>query len=668
MAVKAFFSHAVKRGRDLFRLPVPKPKQPVENFQSGSELLSLRPSQAVAPIRTLLFTSRVSYQTLASQLRRRAALEFGRTRNLPIFAFVGLALATSSQDDRDENEALSSDIREILQSRIGTSPILQKLSLQSFDFGKIIGKGCNAVVYEARLERTGDQSVMVDSDNENSSDFIELTSCPIRSDELEEAIEEEDKWFPPPSSDDEHDSKGERTQFTSIPLYENCEDDEIESFAVIEESEGETSQTFSLMDFDLRETIQCNTDRFSVECMSLCSTVSDDKVSLQETEPPDNSDKWSFVDEPPDNEDRSKKYDLAIKMMFNYEVESKADSVMKAMEKETVPARVPIYQINDSWYIWNRVKLKSLPQHANIVDMYGAFVDSFDVPQISDAMETYPAALPKRLYSNGLGRNMTMYIVMRKYDMTLRQYLQQYNPDIHTRCLLLTQLLEGIVHLGNHGIAHRDIKSDNLFLELSAYGSVPRLVIGDFGCCLADSEFGQTLPYFTSDVDRGGNCSLMAPEISTASPGRDVWLDFSKSDLWAVGTIIYELFSMENPFYGNQSGQVMLDSRTYKESDLPTFPDEVPGVVRMLARMCLSRDPSQRPSPVDAANLMQIYLWFPDWLCVKPRISEMKEFLLILTAQVILQRQPLDKLGSEVQLRWTFLHRININDLKKIFI
>ena len=51
--------------------------------------------------------------------------------------------------------------------------------------------------------------------------------------------------------------------------------------------------------------------------------------------------------------------------------------------------------------------------------------------------------------------------------MTLRQYLQEHNPDTQTRCLLLTQVLEGIVHLGNHGIAHRDIKSDNLFLELS---------------------------------------------------------------------------------------------------------------------------------------------------------------------------------------------------------
>ena len=43
--------------------------------------------------------------------------------------------------------------------------------------------------------------------------------------------------------------------------------------------------------------------------------------------------------------------------------------------------------------------------------------------------------------------------------------------------------------------------------------NAPQLVIGDFGCCLADTEFGQQLPYFTADIDRGGNCSLMAPEV-----------------------------------------------------------------------------------------------------------------------------------------------------------
>ena len=61
--------------------------------------------------------------------------------------------------------------------------------------------------------------------------------------------------------------------------------------------------------------------------------------------------------------------------------------------------------------------------------------------------------------------------------MTLRQYLEENNPDVQTRCLLLTQLLEGVVHLRNHGIAHRDIKSDNLFLDLTGMSIVQSVPI-----------------------------------------------------------------------------------------------------------------------------------------------------------------------------------------------
>lgn len=711
MAAKTL-TNIFKRGKDAVRLAISKyqPQQTVEVGQPGADLFHLQPSRVVAPIRTLLFRNRISYKTIASQLRRRAAFEFGRKNPIPIFAFVGLVLANKQED---ENEILSSDIRELLQSKISTSPIIRQLSLQSFEFGNVIGKGCNAVVYEARLKGSVERETILD--DHISSDFEEFMSAKtqVTNEEEEKDIEtEDDKWYPPEESyqgettekhaddnkkgeitdtvsmnsvSDEEDSESfcmikdyEEESTRSFTLLDSIEGENRESFSVIKDYEEESTKSFSLLDNVEGEVTHCDSDNdlgifLDFSSLSLVESDADScdtETTNEESETEEECDKWSFVGEEMNTEESKENetdiiYDFAVKMMFNYEVESKADSIRKAMEKETVPARIPIYQIDDCWFIGNKVRLKSLPQHINIVDMVGAFVDPFDVPQMSVAMETYPAALPKRLYSRGLGRNMTMYIVMKKYNLTLRQYLEENNPDVQTRCLLLTQLLEGVVHLRNHGIAHRDIKSDNLFLDLTV-PTAPQLVIGDFGCCLADTEFGQRLPYFTADVDRGGNCSLMAPEISTACPGRDVWLDFSKTDLWAVGTIIYELFSRENPFYGNQSGQHTLDSRTYRECDLPSLPDEVPEVVRLLARMCLSRDPLQRPSPVDAANMMQIYHWFPAWFNTKPTVSVVKDSLLILTARLILLRQPLDKLCQTDRLMWTFLHRININDLMKM--
>lgn len=74
--------------------------------------------------------------------------------------------------------------------------------------------------------------------------------------------------------------------------------------------------------------------------------------------------------------------------------------------------------------------------------MVGAFVDPVIVPQMSVAMETYPAALPKRLFSGGLGRNMTMYIVMKRYIITkLRSWMiKGYFQPFNVKAILVPKL------------------------------------------------------------------------------------------------------------------------------------------------------------------------------------------------------------------------------------
>lgn len=67
-----------------------------------------------------------------------------------------------------------------------------------------------------------------------------------------------------------------------------------------------------------------------------------------------------------------------------------------------------------------------------------------------------------------------------------------------------------------HSVAHRDLKTDNLLLDEGNSDLCPRLVIADFGCCLADRRWGLRLPFITEEIDRGGNCVLMAPEVASS--------------------------------------------------------------------------------------------------------------------------------------------------------
>lgn len=54
------------------------------------------------------------------------------------------------------------------------------------------------------------------------------------------------------------------------------------------------------------------------------------------------------------------------------------------------------------------------------------------------------------------------------YPCTLRQYLEESTPGRRQGALMVLQLLEGVDHLCRQGVAHRDLKSDNVLLELDS--------------------------------------------------------------------------------------------------------------------------------------------------------------------------------------------------------
>lgn len=78
---------------------------------------------------------------------------------------------------------------------------------------------------------------------------------------------------------------------------------------------------------------------------------------------------------------------------------------------------------------------------------------------------------------------MSLFLLMKRYDYNLRDFLKS-DVDMRTRIILFAQLLEAVAHINRFGIAHRDLKSDNILIDTTS-DSVPLLVLSDFGCCLA---------------------------------------------------------------------------------------------------------------------------------------------------------------------------------------
>lgn len=295
-------------------------------------------------------------------------------------------------------------------------------------------------------------------------------------------------------------------------------------------------------------------------------------------------------------------YNLAVKAVFNYSAESNAHSILNELQREIVPLRPEGCKLDAPL----SERVGRLPPHPNIVDMPGIFVDKMLVTE--EGLKKFPAAMPQNLDpENFYGHNKTLYLVMRRRSGHLREFLSNKTVDIRTRCKILAQLLEGVAHLRQHGVAHRDLKADNILVDMPNNSDCPRVEICDFGCCLAEENQVMKIPYPTKDMYLGGNTRLMAPEIITAIPGPASVLDYSKSDLWAVGALAYEILGADNPFYPTESNSYHhLNSYNYKEEELPNLPGDVPEALKQLVQKLLSRDPEQRPSASVAVAVAQM--------------------------------------------------------------
>ena len=110
---------------------------------------------------------------------------------------------------------------------------------------------------------------------------------------------------------------------------------------------------------------------------------------------------------------------------------------------------------------------------------------------------------------------MSLFLVMQRYDTSLAEYLLQHGATIspRTSLFLLTQLMEAVAFLSSRGVAHRDLKPDNILLGLAGGVAFPHLVLTDFGCCHADPASPLTLSYTSRDTFTGGNTATMAPEV-----------------------------------------------------------------------------------------------------------------------------------------------------------
>ncbi len=152
------------------------------------------------------------------------------------------------------------------------------------------------------------------------------------------------------------------------------------------------------------------------------------------------------------------------------------------------------------------------------------------------------------------------------------------------------QACAGLAEVHALGIVHRDLKPSNLFLA-SAAGTLTVKVL-DFGVSKEKATDGSTL---TSTGHLVGTPLYMSPEQIRESKTADV-----RSDVWALGVILYELLTMGVPFGrggetpGELYGLILHTAPVPPRDRNPHLPAGLDAVIMR----CMSREPADRYATV----------------------------------------------------------------------
>ena len=148
-----------------------------------------------------------------------------------------------------------------------------------------------------------------------------------------------------------------------------------------------------------------------------------------------------------------------------------------------------------------------------------------------------------------------------------------------------TQIADALAHAHERGIVHRDLKSQNVVITPEG-----RAKVLDFGLAArmpqADAEAvtktQEALPHAGMLV---GTLAYMAPEVLRGEAAT------ARSDIWALGVLLYEMASGRLPFGGDTAADVA--SATLKETPA-TLPSRVSAGLRSIVHKCLAKETGQR--------------------------------------------------------------------------
>jgi hypothetical protein len=174
----------------------------------------------------------------------------------------------------------------------------------------------------------------------------------------------------------------------------------------------------------------------------------------------------------------------------------------------------------------------------------------------------------------------------------LRHKYPQGIDDEAIIAVIISGVLEGLVHIHGQNQAHREIQSSNILFAPDG-----RVLLSDVGFSSSLDMYG---PQKSLSID---TACYKAPEVLEASEREVV---FEAADLWSLGIVALELAFGKPPYFSSQPAKLIALLKNHPSPSLDTPEYETKGLrfdgktfsnnFKQFVELCLHKDPSKRPS------------------------------------------------------------------------
>ncbi len=186
------------------------------------------------------------------------------------------------------------------------------------------------------------------------------------------------------------------------------------------------------------------------------------------------------------------------------------------------------------------------------------------------------------LLDSGTAGDVMYYVMPYIKGESLRHRLDRDSQlPMDQAIALAREVAEALQYAHELGISHRDIKPENILLSGS------HALVADFGIAKAlDAAGGEKL---TETGLALGTPQYMSPEQATATPSLD-----GRSDLYALGCVLYEMLAGAPPFAGSTGQAIMARHAVDPVPSLRTVRGTVPPGIEWAINKALAKVPADR--------------------------------------------------------------------------